>query len=233
MNEVVEKLAESLIAVSDDSFRSSQSLPGNLQDGYRYFLSLCDGGYTKDHFFHFFGQCGPREHNLLEWNQSELWKKYYGLDDKAFVFAEDILGTQFCFDIRGNRRVVKMLVPASGRTTLCANTFEEFVQYEVMRSGTNAEARRLAGNFFRTKGEAFRPFTHISCKVPPALGGSDSDLNNLELTRASTNLKILGQVAAQVKTLAPGTRIREVKIDRDKEEITLVPDNPNWLKNLF
>lgn len=226
MKEVVEKLAESLIAVSEDSFRSSQPLPGNLQDGYRYFLSLCDGGYTKSHFFHFFGQRGPREHNLLEWNQAELWKKYYGLDDKTFVFAEDILGTQFCFDIRGNRRVVKMLVPANGKTTLCANTFEEFVEHEVLGSTTNTQVRQLAETFFKAKGEAFRPFTHIGCKIPPALGGRDSDLNNLELIRASTNLKLLGQVAAQVKRLAPGTRIREVKVDRDKEEVTLVPENP-------
>jgi hypothetical protein len=233
MREVIERLAESLIAVSDDTFQSAQLLPGNLQDGYRYFLSLCDGGYTDDHFFHFFGRRGPREHNLLEWNQTELWKRYYGLHDKIFVFAEDILGTQFYFDIRGNRRVVKMLVPGSGTTTLCANTFEEFVGDEVLCSSNNARERRLADRFFRTKGEGFRPFNHIGCKVPPALGGNDSDPDNLELTRASTNLKLLGQVAVQVKKLGPGTRIREVKIDRDKEEITLVPENRNWLKNLF
>jgi hypothetical protein len=215
MEEIVEKLAESLISVSDQSFHSSLSLPANLQDSYRYFLSLCDGGYTKDKFFHFFGQNGPREHNLLEWNQTELWKKLYELDDKTLVFAEDILGTQFCFDIRGNRRVVKMFLPGSGRFTLCANTFDEFVEHEVFGNSTNAQLRQLAESFFRTKGQAFHPFTHIGCKIPPALGGSDCNLDNLELTRASTNLEFLGRVAAQVKRLPQGTRILEVKVDGD------------------
>lgn len=225
MRERVETLADSLIVVGDDSLQAEQRLSANLQDSYRYFLSLSDGGYSKDHFFHFFGQRGPREHNLIEWNKTELWKKYYGLDNKTFVFAEDIFGTQFCFDVRGTRRVVKMLVPTSGNLTLCANTFEEFVEHEVLGSATNSEVRRLAERFFRTKCEEFRPFTHIACRVPPALGGNDSDLNNLELTRGSTNLKLLGQITVQVKKLAPGTRIREIKVDHEKEEITLVPES--------
>jgi hypothetical protein len=225
MREMVEKLADSLSHVSDDSFGSEQKLPNNLQDGYRYFLSLCDGGYTADHFFHFFGQRGPREHNLLEWNRGELWKKHYGLDDSTFVFAEDILGAQYCFDIRANRRVVKMLIPTTGKLTLCANTLEEFVQDEVLGTSANAEVRRLAASFFRTKGETFRRFVHIACRISRLLGGSDSDLANLELTRASTNLKILGQIRSQVKKLAPGTRIREIKVDHEKEEITLVPES--------
>ncbi len=224
MKEIVEKLAGLLTIVSDDSFSIQQTLPHNVQDAYRYFLSLCDGGYTEDRLFHFFGQRGPREHNLVAWNQWDLWKKYFGLDDRSFVFAEDILGTQFYFDIRGNRRIVKMMVPASGKSSLCANTFEEFVKSGVLDNTANREVLQLVSRFFRTKGEAFRPFTHIACQIPPALGGSDTDVDNLKLTRGSTNLKLLGQVTAQVKNLAPGTRIREVKMDPDKERITLIPE---------
>src|ERR1043165_794144 len=107
MEELIEKLAESLMPVSSGPVQTDQELPANLQQSYRYFLSLCDGGYTKDHFFHFFGQKGPQQHNIIQWNQTNLWKHYYGLDEKSFVFAEDIFGTQFFFDVRGNRRVVK------------------------------------------------------------------------------------------------------------------------------
>ena len=218
MSESVQKLVEALIGVSDDSVACAGPLPANLQESYRNFLSLCDGGYTADHFFHFFGLRGPREHNLLAWNETGLWKRYYDLDETTFVFAEDILGTQFCFDVRGNRRVVKMFRPSSGRLSLCANTFEEFVEDEVLRRTADAQIRELAENFFRAKQETFRPFTHIACKVPPALGGSDSDLNNLELIAASTNLSFLGQVASQVKHLEPGTRIGEIRMVRDKGE---------------
>jgi len=225
MNERIEQVAESLVAVSDNSPRSEQELPGNLQDGYRYFLSRCDGGYTKDHFWHFFGQSGPNLHNLVEWNSNDLWKKYYGLDEKTFVFAEDIFGTQFCFDVRGNRRVVKMLLPDGGKISLSANTFEEFLELEVLGQAHNLHVRRLAHMFFQSSSQAFRLFSHISCKIPATLGGNDSDLGNLELMRSSTHLKILGQIASQIKNLPSGTRIRDVRIDEAREEITLLPDS--------
>src|SRR5687767_4055107 len=131
MSKLIEQVAESLVSVSDRSFCSEDQIPKNLQDNYRYFLSLCDGGYTGDRFFHFFGQKGPRAQNLLEWNRFDLWKNYYGLGSDTFAFAEDIFGTQFCFDLRGNRRVVKMLIPDGGKLSLCANTFDEFLEAEV------------------------------------------------------------------------------------------------------
>lgn len=224
MNDIVEQLAESLVGVSDNSFRSERRLPSNLQDGYRYFLSLRDGGYTQDHFVHFFGQGGPASHNLSEWNRSELWKKYYGLDGSTFVFAEDVFGTQFCFDVRGNRRVVKMLIPDGGKLSLCANTFEEFLEVEVLGETLNSQVRQLAARFLRLAGVSFRPFTHIACKIPPSLGGNDADLDNLELIQSSTHLKLLGQITAQIRNLPPGTKIRDIKIDAEREEITLVPE---------
>ena len=223
MKERIEKLADSLIAVSDDSFHSEQKMPDNLQEDYRYFLSLCDGGYSEDRFFHFFGQKGPRLHNLLEWNRTDYWKKYYNLDEKTFIFAEDIFGTQFCFDVRGSRRVVKMLIPDGAKLSLCANTFEEFLETEVQSDAINLQVRRLAKSFLSAREEVFRPFTHIACKIPLSLGGSDTDLSNLDSVQSATNLKILGQITKQVKMLAPGTKIRDIKIDYESEEITLIP----------
>jgi hypothetical protein len=223
MRELIEKLADSLVSVSDDSIHSEQKLPDNLQEGYRYFLSLCDGGYSEDRFFHFFGQKGPRLHNLLEWNRTDYWKQYYDLNDKAFVFAEDVFGTQFCFDIRGNRRVVKMLIPDGGKLSLCANTFEEFLETEVLSDTNNLQVRQLAKKFFSSRKEISRPFTHIACKIPLSLGGQDTDLSNLDIVQSSTNLKILGQITSQVKRLAPGTKIKDIKIDYESEKIILVP----------
>jgi len=224
MKEIVEHFAELLVDVSDSSLCPAQKLPANLQDGYRYFLSLCDGGYTKANFFHFFGQGGPVSHNLSEWNQRELWKKYYGLDDMSFVFAEDVFGTQFCFDVRGNRRVVKMLIPDGGKISLCANTFEEFLEVEVLGETANSQVRQLAQRFFQLKGVTFHPFTHISCKIPSSLGGNDEDLDNLELIYASIHLKLLGQITSQIRNLPTGTRIKDIRIDHEKQEITLVPE---------
>lgn len=230
MKDAIEELANSLIPVSEDTISTKDALPPNLQSSYLRFLSLCDGGYTSDHFFHFFGQKGPREHNLIEWNQANLWKKYFGLDSSLFVFAEDVLGTQFCFDLRGNRRIVKMFIPGNGNCTLCANTFEEFAEQQVLLDSTESRARKFATDYFLTGSAAFRPFTHISCKIPSVLGGDATDFNNLELGRSSTNLKILGQVITQVKKLLPGTRISQVKVDWENEEILLVTAEPPFFR---
>lgn len=226
MKEVIENFAESLITVSNDSLHIEQcALPQNLQDDYKYFLSRCDGGYTKDLFFHFFGRHGPPQHNLHYWNQPGLWKAFFGLGETDFVFGEDIFGTQFCFDIRGTRKAVKMLVPASGKLTLCANSFEDYLQSEVLSVSSSAEIRHLAESFLRVKREEFHPFTHIACKKPPSLGGNDADFANLELSSSLTNLRILGQIHGQLKNFPPGARIKGVKIDREKEEVILVPEN--------
>ena len=222
MRELIEKVADSLISVSDNSIHTDQKLPDNLQEGYRYFLSLCDGGYTQDRFFHFFGTNGPRLHNLLEWNRNDHWKQYYNLDEKTFVFAEDIFGTQFCFDIRGNRRVVKMLIPDGAKLSLCANTFEEFLETEVLNNTTNLQVRQLAESFSNSRKEIIRPFTHIACKIPLSLGGQDADLSNLDIVQSSTNMKILGQITSQIKNLAPGTKIRDIQINYESEKITLI-----------
>lgn len=232
MNKCIEELAESMCKVDDES-KLGSTLPANLQDSYCYFLQLSDGGYNNDRFFHFFGKNGPQNHNLTEWNRTTLWKKYYELSDDKFVFCEDIFGTQFYFDLRGNRRVVKMLIPTNGKVTLCANSFEEFVTDEVLSDLTNREVRQFATKFFENARQKFRPFAHIACKIPTVLGGSDSDVNNLHLVDSSTNLRLLGQVIQQVKGLPAGTRINEIKIDEASQTVSLITKKPNWLKRMF
>ena len=222
MSEIVERVADLMAPVGSGIVVPTEALPSNLQKSYWYWylLSLCDGG-TVNCFFHFFGRVGPSEHNLLGWNRPPLWKHHYNLGEQSFVFAEDIWGTQFYFDIRGNRRVVKMLIPDGGRTTVCANTFEEFLENEVLSTGFNKRPRFLAERFFHERHVAFRPFTHISCKVPGMLGGSDEDLANLTLSNSASNLSLLGQVHSQIKGLAPGTRIIEVRV-AENGSVTLI-----------
>jgi hypothetical protein len=226
MTEVIEEVAGSLIAINGGPLSTAAQLPDKLQSSYRYFLSICEGGYTQDHFYHFFGQNGPRNHNLTAWNEDSYWKKYFGLATTDFVFAEDALGTQFYFDIRGNRRVVKMLIPATGSSTLCANSFEEFLDDEVVSIGTNADVRELVRRFRETKRQDFRPFTHLSCKTPVVLGGSDSDLENLEVIQSSTNLKLLGQLQQQIADVPAGTVVKDIEIDQQREEIKLIFGRP-------
>ena len=211
MTNSIEKLATSMETFGVVPLERRQLDQRNLQASFLYWLALTNGGYTSDSFFHFFGTTGPREHNILDWNSSELWKKYYSLDETSFVFAEDIFGTQFYFDVRGNRRVVKMLDPDDGSTTLCANTFEDFVESLVFGNEFNIDRKRLASAFYRECHVRFEPFTHISFKNPIVFGGSSSELSNLELIESVDNLMFLGQIVRQTKDLPAGTRIDRIR----------------------
>src|SRR5579871_5244057 len=103
MNEIIRDLAGLLIPVDEGGVARKGSLPvPNLQRDYLDLLEICNGGYTPDYFFHFFGHSNSVGHDLERWNEESLWKGHFGLGSTDFVFAEDIFGTQFYFDVRGN-----------------------------------------------------------------------------------------------------------------------------------
>jgi hypothetical protein len=210
MNNYVEALAESLIRLGAIPSERRKLDQKNLQSSYLYFLSLCNGGYTPDYFLHFFGTAGPRAHNLRDWNDLALWKAHYCLTNTDFVFAEDIFANQFFFDARANRRVVKILTADNGKVSLCANTFEDFIEDEVFGDEFNREARKLARSFLDSKHVRYEPFTHIACKTPVVFGGSQADVENLELIESVDNIAFLGQIVSQTKNLPPGTKINRV-----------------------
>jgi hypothetical protein len=212
MSNLVEILAETLISLEAVPPERSPLDQGNLQHDYLYFLSLCNGGYTPDCFFHFFGTTGPSAHNLRDWNAAVLWKSYYSLTDSEFVFAEDVFGTQFFFDVRGTRKVVKTLAPDTGKVSLCSNTLEDFLEEEVFGDELNLESKKLAKRFFESEGALYEPFTHISCRTPVVFGGSQTDLKNLELVESLENIRLLGQIVNQIKNLPPGTRIDRINL---------------------
>jgi hypothetical protein len=203
--ELIKRLAGALAEVSTSGPKAEEPAPSNLQQGYLDFLNLSDGGYTADHFFHLFGRRGPASNDLFEWNRVDLWKANYLLDSNRFVFAENIFGFQYFFDIRANRKVVNMLDPATGKIDLCTNSFEDFIEDEVFSDEFNSEDRELAEQFYEEKRIEFKPFTHIACEIPILLGGKSRDPENLELIDSLTNLSITGQIVRQVRDLPPGT----------------------------
>jgi hypothetical protein len=214
MSELIEQLADVLAPVSEKGDRSDASLlPNKLPHSYRYFLSICDGGYTRDRFLHFFGLRGDPRHNVIEWNNVDKWKRYFSLDENSFVFAENLFGSQFFFDIRGNRKVVKMLLPSTGQATLYTDSFDDFVGEEGLSVTFSHDTRSLAQEFFSKKSLEATPFTHISCKRPVLLGGSELDLGNLEIADSLTNLVITGQIVDHVKKMPMGTRIDSIRVE--------------------
>lgn len=210
MNDLITTLVGELIDIPGIASKPEDARLPNLQKDYTRFLSLCNGGYTRNHFFHFFGRQGVQSHNLFDWNRVDVWKTNYSLDSNCFVFAENIFGFQYFFDTRADRKVVKMLDLDTGKINLCANTFEDFVEDEVFSDDFNSEDRDLAEQFIDEKAIQFKPFTHIACKKPVLLGGKNRDIENLELVDSLINLSVTGQLVRQLRDLPPGTPINKI-----------------------
>jgi hypothetical protein len=195
----------------------------DLQESYRQFLSISTGGYTTDDFYHFFGLTGGHGHNVLSWNDVGCWKRYFGLDQTFFVFAENIFGDQFGFDLTRRRKVVKILSSTTGDVANVPFSFESFVQSMVLE-GRDAKLAATVQEYFAMSGEVYRPFHHLSHNIPPCLGGVLFDIRNLSLIDSLTNLTFTGQLLTQVKQLKPGTRIAKVEIDRTTHTVRLITD---------
>lgn len=84
--------------------------------------------------------------------------------------------------------------------------------------------RDLSRRYFEQSGVRYAPFHHLSYKHPLLLGGSDSDLGNLELSKSLVHMRLAGQIVSQVKSLPRGTKITRVIVDEDKLEVKLVAD---------
>jgi hypothetical protein len=210
MADLVESIAASLTPVAAGEETVASELPVTIQESYRRFISICDGGYSADEMFHFFGRTGPDQHRLDYWNTLEPWRRHFSfaLSEQWWVFAEDVFGHQFCFSLSGRREVIKMLSPWTGTFTLAANDFLGFLQDVVTGDVPDQE---LAAAFFRSRG-VWRPFSHLSHRIPIVLGG-EHDLENLELVDSVANLSFYGQLLTQIRHLPAGTVIRDVRID--------------------
>jgi hypothetical protein len=207
--ETVRHLASRLVPVSsmrdrrpDDSIEWAKQ----FDPDYHLFLELCDGGYTPDNLYHFFGVCGPTGHNVQSWNRPELWKANYGMGDEHFVFAENVLGNQYSFYFTPRRRVIKVLsVDVRGFSPI-ADSFAAFAERVTNApSEPNRILREILEQFEACSGESYRPFHHLSPKVPACLGGGKR-VEDLELTDSITDLQVTGQVLLQVKDPPPQRR---------------------------
>jgi hypothetical protein len=229
---LVEELMGALVAVADepgapvedDEGSAGPALPEGLDESLRLFLKRFNGGYTKDSYFHFFGTREPRQRDLFTWNEPELWKKYYGLGGDWFFFAEDAFGNQFGCDLKRSGDAVQLLWVDDGRLEAFADSFEDFIEFTVFDPDNFKKMRELSENVYRLAGTRLPRFQHIAYRKPLLLGGSASDLRNLEFAESGGHLRLVGQIVQQVKKLPKGTRIKQVLLDRERGEIKLVPD---------
>ncbi|MHC4742341.1 MAG: SMI1/KNR4 family protein [Planctomycetota bacterium] len=202
---------------------SIDNLPLDLPAGYRAFLETCNGGYTADDFFHFFGLVGPIQHNVIEWNRKELWKDFYHFDDAFFVFVEDVLGGQYYFKRGGRKNAVYLLDPNNGKTYFMADNYENFLRDVVANSDEICrEVKALAEAYFGVPGNERKYLHHLSYMHPIIPGGSEGDISNFDQCDSLVNLSILGQLVRGLENVEPGTPIKDVDIDYEKGEVRLI-----------
>jgi hypothetical protein len=202
---------------------SIDDLPIDLPEDYKRLFVTCNGGNTSDDYFHFFGLCGQIRHNVIEWNEVELWKRFYGLDDASFVFVEDIFGGQYFFKRGRRKNAIYLLDPDDGKTYFMADNFKNFVQ-DVIEDSDDvfAEEKTIAKAFFSIPENERKCLHHLSYEIPIILGGRQGDIGNLALCDSLANITILGQINAQCKSIPPGTVIKDVEIDFQKLSVKLV-----------
>ncbi len=200
-----------------------QSVPDSLPVAYLNLIKDSNGGFTEDRYFHFFGFKGPRKHKINEWNAINLWKKYFGLTDDCFVFAEDMFGNQYFFKRYDTENVIYVLWISTGQIDFMADKFEYFVHDIVDDTSAEimGELKGLGRSFFLNIRNKWEPFKHISHKIPVLLGGKD-ELDNLELCDSLTNIILLGQLNSQLKNLPFGACIKDVIYDKESLEVHLI-----------
>ncbi len=196
-----------------------QDLPQEL-------LEICtsqNGGMSQDGYFHFFGMAGPVEHNIVDWNKPDLWKKEFGLNESAFIFAEDAFGGQYFLQRNETPMPVSILSISDGKSYFMAENFQLFVKdvIEDPNSEIGIELKQLAQDFLKDMSQR-EPFSHIAYKTPIIFGGSETDFKNFELLGSVANLRISGQLFAQVKNLPKGTRIKKIEVDKENMRLRLV-----------
>jgi len=206
-----------------DIVQTMDDLPEDLPDSYKQLLGKTNGGYTEDKYFHFFGLIGPLQHNVIEWNNLDLWNEYFEFSSNWFVFAEDIFGDQYFFKRGSRKNAIYFLSSCSGQIYFAADSYKDFIEDVVDdREETMSEKIFLAKSFYKKYGFQYKYFQCLSYIVPPILNGKENDSDNLELCDSLLHIDFMGQLTSQLKNMKPGTVIREVIISKDKKHVQLI-----------
>jgi hypothetical protein len=222
--EMIDELIENLT-----TFENSGKLPidlelDNFDENLGYFWTRCNGGYTKDNYFHFLGFGPQPANNVVLWNSQLFWKQNYPKAQNFFFFAEDVFGNQFGYEADNPTGEIFLFWVDDGRVESFAKNLEEFIEFTVFDSDIFGKMRALSEAFYGYVGSRVQPLHHISYKKPIILGGSADDIGNLEFSQSISHLKFLGQVVTQASRLPKGTKIKDVIINAETEEIILVPE---------
>ena len=169
----------------------------------RSVLTERNGFYAFDSALHVFptGWAGD-EVSIEQWNAPALWCDAYGdMTDGLLFFAEDAFGVQFAL----HQGAVVTFDPESGETESVARSLEGWAS-AVLEDFDVLTGFRLAHEWQCTFGR-IPARQRLVPKVPFVVGG-EFQLSNLYLSDAMTAMRFRGELAAKMRDLPDGTRVR-------------------------
>ena len=222
-HEIVDELVRKLVTHPTDGGAIEPIDVPN--ENVRYLLTKCNGGYSKDGYFHFFGHSGDDAHNIVKWNEPNLWRDRYGdLVDDYYFFADDIFGNQFGHRLSEPSDEVFLFWVDDGRVESFETDFDDFLTATVYGTFVFEEMRNLSSEFQAGVGGKVPPLHHLTYRIPLLLGGRSDDIDNLEICSSVDHMLFSGQIVVQCRALPRGTKITNVLIDGESQTLTLVTE---------
>lgn len=141
--------------------------------------------------------------NVLYWNNPDTWKKEYnGFFHDIWSFAEDVFGYQYAFGRTG----VLHIDIETGKTKEICRTFSEWIEV-ILHDIDYYTGFSVAQLWEKEKiNEPLSGIYHL-CPITPFVCGGKYEIDNLFRCEARKHLRIMSQLAKQIRDLPDGTQI--------------------------
>jgi hypothetical protein len=168
-------------------------------------LEVKNGFYAFEGALHVFStKRGGQEHDIFQWNSTELWRNEYETLTEGFrFFAEDVFGNQFCL-YRGH---VSIFDPETGGLEPFADSMEEWAE-KILDDYSLWTGHQLAHDWQKLHG-AIPIGSRLLPKIPFVMGG-DYVVANLYALEAAEGMRFRACIARQLLNVPDGTPVKLV-----------------------
>jgi hypothetical protein len=171
-------------------------------------LSQKNGFYAFEGALHAYADVEtPREHGLLSWNESTLWRSQYaGMADSGIFFAQDVFGHQFGLDDSG----VFSFESETGERELVAESIEGWAK--LLLSDYPFWTGHPVAHAWQQVNGRLRSGWRLVPKIPFVLGGEIS-ASNVFAAEAVKAMHFYANLAVQIRDLPDGAAVDLKVID--------------------
>lgn len=144
----------------------------------------------------------PGHMGLDGWNEPSLWKSHYdGEADEVLCFAEDVFGGQFCLATDG----ICFFEPETAELKPIARDLDGWA--EALLSDYNFVTGFPIAHQWQEMHGALPAGSRLVPKIPFNLGGEYA-VDNLHVLADAKAMRLMGDIAMQIKGLPEGTKVR-------------------------